>query len=107
MHQPEGIIILEKKDRVCLMKKSLYVLKHSLRQWYKRYDTFIISNGYHRSGYDNYVYHKELFDGYFIIYCYMLMTCLIACKNMFEINKLKTQLQVEFEMKTLELRRKC
>ena len=41
------------------------------------------------------------------IYCYMLMPCLIACKNMFEINKLKTQLQGEFEMKALELRRKC
>ena len=61
----------------------------------------MIRNGYHRSEYDNCVYHKELFDDYFI---YLLLyddDMLIACKNMFEINMLKTQLQWEFEMKNL------
>ena len=86
-----------------MLKKSLYSLKQSLRQWYKKFDTFTIGNGYHRSEYDNYVYHKELFDGSFIYLLLYVDDMLIAYKNMFEINKLKNQLQGEFEMKTLEL----
>ena len=31
MHQPEGFIISEKEDHVCLLKKSLYSLKQSPR----------------------------------------------------------------------------
>ena len=103
MHQPKGFIISEKKDHVHLLKKSLYGLKQFLRQRYKRFDTFIIGNGYHRSEYDNYVYHKELFDGSFIYLLLYVDDMLIAYKNMFEINNLKTQLQGEFEMKILEL----
>ncbi|KAL6322036.1 hypothetical protein AAG906_003179 [Vitis piasezkii] len=66
MQQPEGFIISGKEDHVCLLKKSLYGLKQSPRQWYKMFYTFMIGNGYHRREYDNYVYHKELFDGSFI-----------------------------------------
>ena len=93
MHQPKGFIISEKKDHVRLLKKSLYGLKQFLRQQYKRFDTFIIGNGYHRSEYDNYVYHKQLFDGSFIYLLLYVDDMLIAYKNMFEINNLKTQLQ--------------
>ena len=31
--QPEGFIVLDKNDLVCLLKKSLYYLKQFLRQW--------------------------------------------------------------------------
>lgn len=31
----------------------------SPRQWYKRFDTFVVSNGYTRSSYDNCVYFKR------------------------------------------------
>ena len=48
MHQPEGFIISGKEDHVCLLKKSRYGLKQSPRQWYKRFVTFMIGNGYHR-----------------------------------------------------------
>ena len=90
MHQPEGFIILGKENHVCLLKKSLYGLKQSPRQWYKRFDVFMIGNGYHRSEYNNCVYHKELFGDSFI---YLLLYddgMLIACKNMIEINRSKT-----------------
>ena len=51
--------------------------------------------------YDNCVCHKELFDGSFIYILLYIDDMLIACKNMSEINMLKTQLQGEFEMKEL------
>ena len=35
-----------KFDHVCLFKKSLHGWKQSLRQWYKRFDTFLIGHGY-------------------------------------------------------------
>ena len=61
----------------------------------------MIDNNYHRSKYDNYVYHKELFDGSFIYLLLYVYDMLIFCKNMFEINRLKTQLQGDIEMKDL------
>ena len=63
----------------------------------------MIDNDYHRNKYDNYVYHKELFDGSFIYLLLYVDDMLIFCKNMFEINRLKTQLQGDIEMKDLGL----
>ena len=93
MQQPEGFIISGKEYHVCLLKKSLYGLKQSPRQWYKMFYTFMIGNGYHRREYDNYVYHKELFDDSFIYLLLYVDDMLISYKNMSEINSLKTQLQ--------------
>ncbi|KAK2998464.1 hypothetical protein RJ639_023404 [Escallonia herrerae] len=63
MCQPEGFMIQGKEDHVCLLKKSLYGLKQSPRQWYKRFDTFMVERGYTRSAYDSRAYHQRLTDG--------------------------------------------
>ncbi|XXG70306.1 hypothetical protein AAC387_Pa06g3094 [Persea americana] len=101
MHQPEGFEIHGKEDHICLLKKSLYGLKQSPRQWYKRFDTFMVGNGYCRSAYDNCVYHKKHSNGSYVYLLLYVDDMLIAAKDMSEINGLKTQLSGEFEMKDL------
>ena len=101
MHQPEGFKIQGKEDKVCLLKKSLYVLKQSPRQWYKLFDTFMIGHGYSKSGYDSCVYHRMLLDDSFVYLLLYVDDMLIATKNLIKINRLKTQLRGEFEMKDL------
>jgi len=56
MRQPEGFVVSGKEDHVCLLRKSLYGLKQSPRQWCKRFDTFMISQSYSLSEYDSCVY---------------------------------------------------
>lgn len=48
MSQPEGFIEEGIEGKVCLLKKSLYGLKQSPRQWYLRFDDFMITHGYLR-----------------------------------------------------------
>jgi len=45
MEQPEGFSQQGNEHLVCKLKKSLYGLKQSLRQWYKRFDSYIIKIG--------------------------------------------------------------
>ncbi|GKC18665.1 retrotransposon protein, putative, ty1-copia subclass [Tanacetum coccineum] len=93
-------------NKVCLLNKSLYDLKQSPRQWYKRFDVYMISNGFSRSSYDSCVYFKEFAPG---MYIYLLMyvdDMLIACKSKSEIEYTKGLLRKEFNMKELGPARK-
>jgi len=47
MSQPIGFKAAGKKNMVCRLKKSLYRLKQSPRQWCKHFDSFIIEKGTH------------------------------------------------------------
>ena len=100
MHQPEGFIIPGKENLVCKLKKSLYGLKQSPRQWYKRFDTFMLSQGFKRSNYDSCVYLKITTHSAIYLLLYV-DDMLIASKDKAEIENLKRQLSREFEMKDL------
>lgn len=59
MHQSEGFVMLENKDKVCLLKKSLYELKQSPRQWCKKFDYFMTSIGFIMCRYDSCVHFAK------------------------------------------------
>ena len=86
---------------VCLLKKSLYGLKQSPRQWYLRFDEFMISHEFCRSQYDSCVYFKTLPSGDGIYLLLYVDDMLIACKRREDIEKLKIELSSVFEMKDL------
>lgn len=101
MHQPPGFIVAGQENKVCLLKKSLYGLKQSPRQWYLKFDSFIISCGFNRSKMDYCVYVK-LLDNRLPVYLLLYVDdMLIASNDKHEIRKLKNQLKSEFDMKEL------
>jgi hypothetical protein len=71
MDQPEGFIVPGKEDLVCKLKRTLYGLKQSPREWYKRFDSFMLAHGFKRSQYESCVYIKFV-NGSPI---YLLMIC--------------------------------
>jgi hypothetical protein len=101
MTQPDGFKVAGKENLVCKLNRSLYGLKQSPRQWYKRFDQFMMRQKYTRSQFDHCVYFRKLQDGTFIYLLLYVDDMLIACKSIVEIDRLKTQLKNEFEMKDL------
>ena len=89
------------EDKVCLLKKSLYSLKQSPRQWYLKFDEFMISHAYYRSQFDSCVYYKFLSSSGGIYLLFYVDDILIAGKQKEEIEKLNVELNTEFEMKDL------
>lgn len=106
MRQPEGYKVEGKEDHVYRLRKSIYGLKQSPRQWYKRFDSFMLKHGYSRSEYDCCVYIRKLPGGEYIYLLLYVDDMLIASKSKVEIDRLKSQLGKEFEMKDLGAARK-
>lgn len=88
---------------IYLLKKSLYGLKQSPRQWHLRLDEFILSHGYNISKYDSYIYYRSLFSSDVIYLLLFTDDMLIACTHRIEIKKMKAKLSVKFEIQDLGL----
>lgn len=101
MEQPEGFIEPGNEDKVCLLKRSLYGLKQSSRQWNKQFDEHMLSIGFDRSEYDSCVYMKRK-NGKTVAYLLLYVDdMLIAGSDMSEIEEIKRDLSGRFEMKDL------
>ena len=100
MDQPEGFIVPGKEKYVCKLKRSLYGLKQSPRQWNKRFDSFMLAHSFKRSKYDSCVYIKHV-NGSPIYLLLYVDDMLIAAKSKIEITKLKKLLSSGFDMKDL------
>ncbi|CAM8931883.1 unnamed protein product [Rhodiola kirilowii] len=105
MRLPIGFINVELPEHAYLLKKSLYGLKQSPRLWYKRFDSYVPSIGFVRSNYDSYLYFSSLDNDpvYFLLY---VDDMLLISKSMHKINKFKSDLKTEFDMKDLGHARK-
>ena len=56
MSQPEGFVVPGKEHLVCRLKKSLYGLKQSPRQWYAKLNDMFMKLGFRRIKSDNCIY---------------------------------------------------
>ena len=97
MQQPEGFV--KDNTKVCLLKKSLYGLKQSPRQWYRRFDEFLVKVGFVRSNYDSCVYMMRRNEKVILYLLLYVDDILMASSNRQEIQKLNEKLNEEFEMK--------
>ncbi|CAL2237329.1 unnamed protein product [Prunus armeniaca] len=67
MSQSQRSLEASKGNLVYRLKKSLYGLKQSPRQWYKRFDTYMLRIRYRRCESDCYVYSHVFKDGKIIL----------------------------------------
>ncbi|KAL0423112.1 UNVERIFIED_CONTAM: Retrovirus-related Pol polyprotein from transposon TNT 1-94 [Sesamum radiatum] len=100
MCQPSGFIDKEKPNHACLLKKSLYGLKQSPRQWNKKFDLFMKSLKFKRSAYDPCLYFKYESDIPVFLVLYV-DDMLIASPSLTLIENLQKNLCKTFEMKDL------
>nr|GEX16241.1 retrotransposon protein, putative, Ty1-copia subclass [Tanacetum cinerariifolium] len=97
MRQPPGY---EQGNKVSLLRKSLYGLKQSLRQCYRRFDEYN-SNGFKRSTNGSCVYYRSYAPGEYIYLLLYVDDMLIARKSKAGIGSTKSLLKKEFDMKEL------
>ena len=87
-----------------LLKKSLYRLKQSPRQWYKKFDNFATEIGFTLSKYGSCFYYMlSSILVYLILYVDDILL-ISKCKS--KICELKSLLNTNFEMKDLGLAKK-
>ncbi|KAM1516880.1 hypothetical protein ACFX10_015793 [Malus domestica] len=101
MEQPKGFEVKGKETLVCKLKKSLYGLKQAPRQWNRKFNSFMVSNGYKRTHADFCVYIKQFSGGKFIILLLYVNDMLIVNQDVSMIKKLKEELSKSFDMKNL------
>ena len=89
MAQPSTFVELGKENMGCLLRKSLYGLKQSPKQWYKRFDTFVLFTSFKRSSYDGCFYFKKLKNGLKVFLLIYVDVILLACKDKDQIEKFK------------------
>ncbi|KAL8096904.1 hypothetical protein AgCh_030112 [Apium graveolens] len=68
--QPPGFRDRQHPDYVCLLRKSIYGLRQSPRDWYKRFDQFISTIGFIHSTCDNslFIYTNGADTAYILLY---------------------------------------
>uniref|UniRef100_A0A2N9FDK1 Integrase catalytic domain-containing protein n=1 Tax=Fagus sylvatica TaxID=28930 RepID=A0A2N9FDK1_FAGSY len=100
MDQPIGFVVKGQERKVCRLNRSLYGLKQSSRQWYKRFYQEVISNGFLMIEEDHCVYVKRS-EGSFIILLLYVDDILLAGNNREFIKTIKEWLSSTFEMKDM------
>ncbi|MCO5595088.1 hypothetical protein L7F22_049126 [Adiantum nelumboides] len=97
MIQPPGYISSEHPNHVCRLLKSLYGLKQSPRQWYRRFHRCMINLGYLRLQSDPNVYSRHS-SGIFLLLAIYVDDILPLCNSPSELAVAKEELHSSFSM---------
>ena len=100
IQQPEGFVVAGQENKVCRLVKSLYGLKQAPKQWHKKFDDVMLSNGFKINECDKCVYIKTTHNGYVIV-CLYVDDMLIIVSDINHINVTKCMLTNRFEMKDM------
>ena len=100
MDQPEGFETKGQEHKVCKIRRSIYGLKQSSRQWYFRFHRAIISNGFTMVEEDHCVYVKRSKKSFLILSLYV-DDILLAGNDKLMIETTKEWLSSTFDMKDM------
>ena len=78
------------------MKNSLYGLKQTPQQWYRKFDSFMTDHGYHKTHADHGMFVKKLDGGGFLILLLYVDDMLIVGWDPKKIGSLKKALSKSF-----------
>nr|GEW98979.1 hypothetical protein [Tanacetum cinerariifolium] len=97
-----AFVVAEKEDTHELLTYQEAVACESPRQWYKRFNEYMLNNRFKRSSYNRCVYYRSYAQGEYIYLLLYVDDMLIACKSRAEIWSTKSLIKKEFDMKELE-----
>ena len=100
MLQPEGSVVSGQENKVCKLKKSLYGLKQTPKQWHEKFDSVLMRDGFSSVEVDKCVYTKLINNECVIISLYVDdMLIFGTCLNI--VLSTKQFLVFNFDMKNL------
>jgi hypothetical protein len=102
MEIPEGFLGSLDPSKVCKVNRALYGLKQAPKAWYERINSWLIRQGLTHSQHDPNLYFSVQ-NGKRTILLLYVDDLLLTGDNVNEIERLKSELQKEFEMTNLGL----
>ncbi|GBM99097.1 Retrovirus-related Pol polyprotein from transposon TNT 1-94 [Araneus ventricosus] len=102
MCQPQGFVNENKPDHVCLLKKAIYGLKQSGREWFQEMNTALERLKFHKLKWVNYVY---IYQNNVVLLLYVNDIILIGRSNDY-INKVIELLKCHFDLRIIGKTRK-
>jgi hypothetical protein len=100
MHQPEGFVMPNHKQKVCKLIKSLYGLKQTPKQWYEKFNKAVVTNGFKIHNFDKCV-HSKFHKNQGVIICLYVDDMLIFGTDFESIENTKNFLSSSLDMKDL------
>ena len=100
MSQPVGFGVIGKEHMACKLKKSIYGLKQTSRQWYVKFDRIVCTNGFKENVADQCIYMKVSVSSFVFLVLYV-DDVLLACNDANLLYETKQLLCSHFDMKDL------
>ena len=82
IQQLEGFEAKGKENLVCRMRNTLYGLKQEPRQWYQKFQSFMMEHAFHKTQSDHCVFTKKYDGGDFLILLLYVDDMLIVIQDM-------------------------